>query len=164
HVWVFDHLASVGPDGPDRPVYESWTLQAAMAVATRHVRLECMVTGNTYRNPALQAKIAASVDHLSGGRLEFGIGAAWAEVEHQMFAIAGLDHRVGRLSESLEILRSLWTRRALRLAAIHQRSAAPCSTRGMASTAQSWWIPPADAPGAGFPSTSSLCPCATRSV
>ena len=231
HVWVFDHLASVGPDGPDRPVYESSTLQAAMAVATRHVGLGCMVTGNTYRNPALQAKIAASVDHLSGGRLEFGIGAAWAEVEHQMFAIAGLDHRVGRLSESLEILRSLWTKPrttfegryytmrdaisnpkpmqhpyppiwigasgprtlmltarhadvwnasgipknsrncrrdwtscALRLAAIHQRSAAPCSTRGTASTAQSWWIPPADAPGAGFPSTSSLCPCATRSV
>jgi len=109
HVWVFDHLASVGPDGPDRPVYESWTLQAAMAGATQYVRLGCMVTGNTYRNPALQAKIAASVDHLSGGRLEFGIGAAWAEVEHQMFAIAGLDHRVGRLSESLEILRSLWT-------------------------------------------------------
>src|SRR5207237_7190511 len=106
HVWVFDHLASVGPDGPDRPVYESWTLQAAMAGATQYVRLGCMVTGNTYRNPALQAKIAASVDHLSGGRLEFGIGAAWAEVEHQMFAMAGVDRRVWRQRGPLRSSRS----------------------------------------------------------
>jgi alkanesulfonate monooxygenase SsuD/methylene tetrahydromethanopterin reductase-like flavin-dependent oxidoreductase (luciferase family) len=80
-----------------------------MAVATQRVRLGCLVTGNTYRNPALLAKIAATVDHLSNGRLEFGIGAAWAEVEHQMYGIPGLEHRVGRLSESLQILRSLWT-------------------------------------------------------
>src|SRR6266700_769136 len=51
----------------------------------------------------------AGFDHVSGGRLEFGIGAAWADVEHQMYDIPGLDHRVGRLSESLHILRSLWT-------------------------------------------------------
>jgi alkanesulfonate monooxygenase SsuD/methylene tetrahydromethanopterin reductase-like flavin-dependent oxidoreductase (luciferase family) len=68
-----------------------------------------MVTGNTYRNPALLAKLAVTVDHLSGGRLEFGIGAAWAAVEHSMYGIDGLDHRVGRLSESLKIIRSLWT-------------------------------------------------------
>jgi alkanesulfonate monooxygenase SsuD/methylene tetrahydromethanopterin reductase-like flavin-dependent oxidoreductase (luciferase family) len=67
------------------------------------------VTGNTYRNPALLAKQAVTVDHLSGGRLEFGIGAAWAEIEHQMFGFDGLDHRVGRLSESLRIIKSLWT-------------------------------------------------------
>jgi F420-dependent oxidoreductase-like protein len=109
HVWVFDHLASIGGGGPNRPVFEGWSLQAAIAVATEHVRVGCMVTGNTYRNPALLAKIAVTVDHLSGGRLEFGIGAAWAEVEHQMYGIEGLDHRVGRLSESLQILRSLWT-------------------------------------------------------
>jgi alkanesulfonate monooxygenase SsuD/methylene tetrahydromethanopterin reductase-like flavin-dependent oxidoreductase (luciferase family) len=68
-----------------------------------------MVTGNTYRNPALLAKLAVTVDHLSGGRLEFGIGAAWAAIEHSMYGIEGLDHRVGRLSESLRIIRSLWT-------------------------------------------------------
>src|SRR5438270_10857986 len=68
-----------------------------------------MVTGNTYRHPALLAKTAVPVDHLSGGRLEFGIGAAWAHVEHDMYGIPALDHRVGRLSESLHILRSLWT-------------------------------------------------------
>jgi len=109
HVWDFDHLASIGPGGPDRPIYEGWTLQAAMAEATRRVRIGCMVTGNTYRNPALLAKEAVTVDHLSGGRLEFGIGAAWAEIEHEMYGFPGLDHRVGLLSESLRIIKSLWT-------------------------------------------------------
>jgi F420-dependent oxidoreductase-like protein len=109
HVWDFDHLASIGPNGPDGPIYEGWALQAAMAEATKRVRIGCMVSGNTYRNPVVLAKLAVTVDHLSGGRLEFGIGAAWAEVEHEMYGIEGLDHRVGRLSESLQIIKSLFT-------------------------------------------------------
>src|SRR6202165_4207816 len=109
HVWDFDHLAAIGGGGPDRPIYEGWTLQAAMAEATKRVRIGCLVTGNTYRNPALLAKSAVTVDHLSGGRLEFGIGAAWAQIEHEMYGFSGLDHRVGMLSESLRIIRSLWT-------------------------------------------------------
>lgn len=109
HVWDFDHFASIGADGTNRPVYEGWSLLAAAAEATKRVRLGCMVTGNTYRHPVVLAKIAVTVDHLSNGRLEFGIGAAWAEAEHQMFGIEGLDHRVGRLRESLEAITSLWT-------------------------------------------------------
>jgi F420-dependent oxidoreductase-like protein len=109
HVWDFDHLASIGQGGPDHPIYEGWSLQAAMAEATKRVRIGCLVTGNTYRNPALLAKIAVTVDHLSGGRLEFGIGAAWAEIEHEMYGFEGLDHRVGKLSESLQIIKSLFT-------------------------------------------------------
>jgi F420-dependent oxidoreductase-like protein len=109
HLWDFDHLAAIGGTTPDRPIYEGWALQAAMAEATKRVRIGCLVTGNTYRNPALLAKTAVTVDHLSGGRLEFGIGAAWAEIEHQMYGIEGLDHRVGRLSESLQIIKSLFT-------------------------------------------------------
>jgi F420-dependent oxidoreductase-like protein len=109
HVWDFDHLASIGQGGPDRPIYEGWTLQAAMAEATKRVRFGCLVTGNTYRHPVVLAKMAVTVDHLSGGRLEFGIGAAWAEIEHSMYGIEGLDHRVGLLSESLQIIKSLWT-------------------------------------------------------
>lgn len=109
HVWVFDHLNSIGGDGPELPIFEGWTLQAAMAEATKNVRIGCMVTGNTYRHPALLAKIATTVDHLSGGRLEFGIGAAWATFEHETLGIEGLDHRVGRLSEALRVIRSLWT-------------------------------------------------------
>jgi len=109
HLWDFDHLASIGPTGPDRPIYEGWALQAAMAEATKRVRIGCLVTGNTYRHPVVLAKLAVTVDHLSGGRLELGIGAAWAEIEHQMYGIEGLDHRVGRLSESLQIIKSLFT-------------------------------------------------------
>jgi F420-dependent oxidoreductase-like protein len=109
HVWDFDHLAAIGDGGPDRPIFEGWTLQAAMAQATKRVRIGCLVTGNTYRHPVLLAKEAVTVDHLSGGRLEFGIGAAWAAIEHSMYGIEGLDHRVGRLSESLQIIKSLWT-------------------------------------------------------
>jgi F420-dependent oxidoreductase-like protein len=109
HVWDFDHLASIGEGGPDRPIYEGWTLQAAMAEATKRVRCGCLVTGNTYRHPVVLAKMAVTVDHLSGGRLEFGIGAAWAEIEHSMYGIEGLEHRVGRLSESLRVIKSLWT-------------------------------------------------------
>ena len=109
HVWDFDHLASIGPAGQDRPIYEGWTLQAAMAEATKRVRIGCMVTGNTYRNPIVLAKMAVTVDHLSGGRLEFGIGAAWATAEHEMYGLPGLEHRVGRLSESLQIIKSLFT-------------------------------------------------------
>ena len=109
HLWDFDHLASIGPNGPGGPVFEGWALQAAMAEATKRVRIGCMVTGNTYRHPVVLAKLAVTVDHLSGGRLEFGIGAAWNEIEHQMYGIEGLDHRVGRLSESLQIIKSLFT-------------------------------------------------------
>jgi F420-dependent oxidoreductase-like protein len=109
HVWDFDHLASIGDGGPDRPIFEGWALQAAMAEATKRARIGCLVTGNTYRHPVLLAKQAVTVDHLSGGRLEFGIGAAWAEIEHSMYGIEGLDHRVGRLSESLQVIKSLWT-------------------------------------------------------
>src|SRR5438105_109656 len=109
HLWDFDHLASIGPAGPDGPIYEGWAMQAAMAEATKRVRIGCLVTGNTYRHPVVLAKLAVTVDHLSGGRLEFGIGAAWNEVEHEMYGIDGLYHRVGRLSESLQVLKSLFT-------------------------------------------------------
>lgn len=109
HCWAFDHLASIGPAGADRPVFDGWTLLGAMALATSRTRLGLLVTGITYRNPALLAKLAVTVDHLSDGRLEFGIGAAWAQNEHAMYGIDGLDHRVGRLSEGLQVMKMLWT-------------------------------------------------------
>jgi probable F420-dependent oxidoreductase len=109
HCWAMDHLASIGSIGDDRAIFDGWELLAAMAVATSHVRIGLLVTGITYRNPALLAKIATTVDHLSDGRLEFGIGAAWAANEHDMYGISGLDHRVGLFSEGLQVIRSLWT-------------------------------------------------------
>ena len=109
HCWAMDHLATIGSIGDDRPIFDGWELLAAMAVATSHVRIGLLVTGITYRNPALLAKIATTVDHLSSGRVEFGIGAAWATNEHEMYGIAGLEHRVGLFSEGLQVIRSLWT-------------------------------------------------------
>jgi alkanesulfonate monooxygenase SsuD/methylene tetrahydromethanopterin reductase-like flavin-dependent oxidoreductase (luciferase family) len=109
HCWAMDHLASIGSIGDDRPIFDGWELLAAMAMATSYVRIGLLVTGITYRNPALLAKLATTVDHLSDGRLEFGIGAAWAANEHEMYGISGLDHRVGLFSEGLQVIKSLWT-------------------------------------------------------
>jgi F420-dependent oxidoreductase-like protein len=109
HLWDFDHLAGVKASGLESPIFEGWSLLAAMAVATKNVRIGCLVTGNTYRHPAVLAKTAVTIDHLSNGRLEFGIGAAWAEAEHRMYGIEGLEHRVGRLSEALQVFKLLWT-------------------------------------------------------
>lgn len=102
HCWAMDHLATIGSIGDDRPIFDGWELLAGMAMATSHVRMGLLVTGITYRNPALLAKIATTVDHLSGGRVEFGIGAAWATNEHEMYGIFGLEHRVGLFSEGLQ--------------------------------------------------------------
>src|SRR5947209_12667341 len=141
HVWDFDHLASIGPDGTQRSVYEGWTLLAAIAASTRRVRFGCMVTGNTYRHPALLAKIAVTVDHLSNGRLEFGIGAAWAEAEHTMYGIEGLDHRVGRLRESLEAMLSLWMKERTTLdGSYYQFKEAICSPKPIQKPHPPIWI------------------------
>jgi F420-dependent oxidoreductase-like protein len=110
HCWNMDHFASLGGDDT-LDIFEAWTALAGMAALTTRVRIGCSVTGNTYRHPAELAKMAVTVDHLSGGRLEFGIGAAWAENEHTMlglpFGTAG--DRADRLEEALKIITSLWT-------------------------------------------------------
>lgn len=108
HCWAFDHLATIGVDGVSPFVYEGWTLLAAMAEATTRTRLGLLVSGMIFRHPALLAKAAVTVDHLSGGRLEFGVGAGWATVEHQMYGI-DLDHAVSRFSEGVRVIRMLWT-------------------------------------------------------
>lgn len=109
--WTFDHFASIGSDDPSGDVFEGWTHLAAMAEGTSRVRVGCMVTGNTYRHPAVLAKMAVTVDHLSGGRLEFGLGAAWAEVEHTMLGLqfGSIGERMDRFEEACQIIRSLWT-------------------------------------------------------
>lgn len=111
HVWGFDHFGPALPYDAGDDVFEGWAILAAMAEHTRRARIGLMATGNTYRHPAVLAKMATTVDHFSGGRLEFGIGAAWVEKEHQMLGLrlGGAGERIDRMRESLTVMKSLWT-------------------------------------------------------
>lgn len=111
HLWLFDHLIAIHQESP-QPIYDGWTMLAAMARVTSRARFGLNVTGNLYRHPGLLAKIAVTVDHLSGGRLEMGLGAGWNEPE---FATYGMTfpkspaERIGRLDEACRVLKLLWT-------------------------------------------------------
>jgi F420-dependent oxidoreductase-like protein len=109
-LWVYDHFHTF-PAPSQEVTYEAWTLMAALAASTNTVRLGQMCTCNTYRNPAYLAKVAASIDVISAGRLEMGIGAGWYEHEHDGYGFPFLPpgQRLGMLREGVEIMRALWT-------------------------------------------------------
>jgi F420-dependent oxidoreductase-like protein len=109
-VWVYDHFHPV-PEPTQEPVYEAWTLMAALAVATERVRLGQMCTCAAYRPPAYLAKVAASIDVISGGRLEMGIGAGWYEHEFDGYGypFPKPSARIGLLAETVEVMRRMWT-------------------------------------------------------
>src|SRR3990172_6449516 len=108
--WLNDHFIPIMGD-KDQSHFESWTLLAALAAQTQRIRLGILVTGNTYRHPAVLAKMATTVDHISRGRLEFGLGAAWHTYEHQAFAIPfyTTGERLERLEEAAQVIKLLWT-------------------------------------------------------
>jgi F420-dependent oxidoreductase-like protein len=110
HAWLFDHFAPI-QGSLDGPCLDGWTLLMAMATQTERIRLGLMVTGNTYRHPAVLAKIATTVDVVSNGRLDFGVGAGWNEYEHHSMGIQ-LDppgKRLRRFEEACEIWKRLFT-------------------------------------------------------
>lgn len=107
-LWIADHFMPLA--GPaDGPVHEAWSVLAALAATVPRVRLGPLVSGNTYRNPALLAKIAATTDLISGGRLVVGLGAGWQENEHTAygFEYGTVGSRSRRLEEAAAIVRSL---------------------------------------------------------
>lgn len=107
---VFDHFIPI-QSNPEGPCFEGLTLLSAMAALTTRIRCGVLVIGNTYRHPALLANIATTIDHVSNGRLELGVGAGWWEMEHEEYGIPlpPIGRRIRMLSESLPILKSLWT-------------------------------------------------------
>jgi alkanesulfonate monooxygenase SsuD/methylene tetrahydromethanopterin reductase-like flavin-dependent oxidoreductase (luciferase family) len=116
HAWLFDHLMPIGGD-PKGPAFEGWTLLSALAAQTQRLRLGLLVTSNRFRPPAMLAKIAATVDVVSGGRLDFGIGAGSrpsAPIARREYETHGLPfhdaaHAVGALGEALTVITRLWS-------------------------------------------------------
>jgi F420-dependent oxidoreductase-like protein len=111
-VTVMDHLNQIPGVGPQTdPMLEGWSALAGLARETRTVRLGTLVSGVTYRNPALLAKLATTLDVLSGGRAVFGLGAAWFEAEHVGlgFDFPPIRERMDRLDEALTIVRAMFT-------------------------------------------------------
>ncbi|MFZ0090906.1 MAG: LLM class flavin-dependent oxidoreductase [Solirubrobacteraceae bacterium] len=116
HAWLFDHLLPIGGD-PNGPIFEGWTLLSALAAQTERLRLGLLVTSNRFRPPAMLAKIAATVDVVSGGRLDFGIGVgsrpshpvARREYEAHGLPFHDFAQAVGSLAEACTVIRRLWT-------------------------------------------------------
>ncbi len=108
-VWTWDHLEAIF--GPwEQPIFEGWLALAAVAARTSRVRVGLMVGANTFRNPGHTAKLAATLDHLSGGRAVLGLGGAWFAREHEAFGIdygASVGERLDRLDEAVEVIRRL---------------------------------------------------------
>ncbi|MDT7731013.1 MAG: hypothetical protein QOK45_1266 [Mycobacterium sp.] len=116
HAWLFDHLLPIFGD-PNGPTFEGWTLLSALAAQTQRIRVGLLVTSNRFRPPAMLAKIATTVDIVSGGRLDFGIGAgsrpsqplARREYEAHGLPFHDFSDSMGSLAEALTVIRRLWT-------------------------------------------------------
>ena len=122
-----DHMYGVGGGGPMRAMYtqllEAWTVMAGLAPVTKTLKLGCMVTGVTYRHPAMLAKICSTIDVMSNGRLILGIGAAWSKGDHDAYGIPfpGLKVRQEMLGEALDVVHGLWTERSFSYEGKHYR-------------------------------------------
>jgi F420-dependent oxidoreductase-like protein len=110
--WTFDHFFPIMSD-PRGPIFEGWIALTALAAETTKVRVGCLVTGNTYRHPPVLAQMGASLDVITNGRLNFGIGAAWFELEHRALDIEfpSTGERIRRLDEACEVIKQLWTQK-----------------------------------------------------
>jgi F420-dependent oxidoreductase-like protein len=110
-LWTFDHFYPIFVPDPSGSCLEAWTTLTALSQQTKRARIGAMVNGNTYRNPCVLAKMAATLDQISGGRLNLGIGAGWFELEHRSFGIdfKTIPGRLQALDESLQIIKGMFT-------------------------------------------------------
>jgi alkanesulfonate monooxygenase SsuD/methylene tetrahydromethanopterin reductase-like flavin-dependent oxidoreductase (luciferase family) len=109
HLWIWDHLYAIFGD-PYQPIFEGWSTLAAAAMSTERTRLGLLVGANTFRNPGLTAKSAATLDHISGGRAILGIGGAWMEPEHTAHGIdfgSGFGQRLDWMDEAVGAMRTV---------------------------------------------------------
>ena len=123
-LWVMDHLYQIEMVGPrEDPMLEAYTLLGALSARTRDIALGTMVTGVTYRNPALLAKIVTTLDIISSGRAILGIGAAWNDDEHAGYGydFPTAKERLDRLEEALQIIRAMFTEQAPSFEGRHYR-------------------------------------------
>jgi len=101
--WVCDHFLSGSATMPPEAIHEAWSVVSALAATTRRIELGQLVMCASFRNPALQAKMAVTADHISGGRLTLGLGAGWYDLEYRQLGLP-TDHRVSRFDEALQIM------------------------------------------------------------
>jgi F420-dependent oxidoreductase-like protein len=120
--WLFDHFYPIFSDATG-PCLEGWTTLAALAAVTRRIRVGVMVSGNTYRHPAVLANMATTLDHISNGRLELGLGAGWNEQEHNAYGITmpPVGTRMDMLEEACQVVDGLLTQQLLTFAGGHYR-------------------------------------------
>ncbi len=109
HLWFYDHLYAINSRDPHLPIFEGWSVVAGLASITSRARLGLLVGANTFRSPGLVAKVASTIDHISGGRVIVGLGGAWNELEHRAFALdfGSTGERLDWLDESADIIRRL---------------------------------------------------------
>ena len=141
-IWVYDHFHNV-PRPANEAVFECWTTIAAISQRTSTVRLGQMVGCNGYRQPSVLAKITSTVDVISGGRLDWGIGAGWYENEFKGygFDFPAPKDRIGMLRECVEIVKSMWTQPETTFAGkYYQLSRANCDPKPLQSPHPPIWI------------------------
>lgn len=141
-IWLYDHFHNV-PKPAHEAVFECWTTMAAISQITTRVRLGQMVGCNSYRNPALLAKITSTIDVISGGRLDWGIGAGWYENEYRGYGyeFGRPKERIGMLRESVEIVESMWTQAETTYDGDHYRlHRAQCDPKPLQQPTPPIWI------------------------
>jgi F420-dependent oxidoreductase-like protein len=140
--WLFDHFLPITGERSG-PCFEGWTLLAALAAQTRRIHAGCLVTSAIYRNPAVLAKMGATLDVVTGGRLELGMGAGWFEAETLAYGMpfppAG--ERLARLDEAIQVIRALWTQETSDFAGQHYTlTGARCEPKPVQKPTPTIWV------------------------